>query len=121
VVHSYDERSRAISIDRHASLPATDIDESPQVLGQLFTIIDRFINDLPAEAQKIVVLYHHQHLKQKDVAALIAQDRFALVKSKDGEISRSWAELSPVLVPKQINKLVLMQLPTTIIREQSNF
>jgi hypothetical protein len=103
VVHSYDDRSRAISIDRYASLPAPDIDESPQVSGQLFTIIDRFIHDLPAEAQKIVVLYHHQHLKQKEVAALIAQDRFALAKSKDCEISRAWTELSPAEITKLTN------------------
>ncbi len=103
VVHSYDDQSRSISIDRYASLPSPDIDESAQIFGQLFAIIDRFINSLPAESQKIVMLYHHQHLKQKDVAALIAQDRFALTKSKDGEVSRSWTELSPAEITKLTN------------------
>jgi hypothetical protein len=103
VVHSYDDRSQSISLDRYASLPAPDIDESAQILGQLFTTIDRFINNLPAASQKIVMLYHHQHLKQKDVAALIAQDRFALARSKDGEISKSWAELSPTEITKLTN------------------
>ncbi len=103
LVHSYDDLSQSISIDLYASSPLLDIDESVQILGQLFTIIDRFINNLPAEYQKIVMLYHHQHLKQKEVAALIAQDRFALVRSKDSEMSRSWAELSLTEITKLTN------------------
>jgi hypothetical protein len=103
VVYSYDDQSRSISIDHHASLPAPDIDESAQILGQLFTIIDRFIGDLSAESQKIVMLYHHQHLKQKEVAMLIAQDRLAVAKSKHGETPRSWSELSPNEITKLTN------------------
>jgi hypothetical protein len=100
VVQSYDDRSRSISIDRYASLPAPEIDESTQVLGQLFPIIDRFINELPREARKILVLYHHQHLKQKDVAIIIAQDRFAMARSNDDQLPRSWAELSSTEITK---------------------
>lgn len=103
VLHSYDDRSQSISIDRYASSPLSEIDESPQILGQLFTIIDRFITDLPAEAKKIVVLYHHQNLKQKEVAALIAQDRIAMAESKNSETPRSWAELSPAEITKLVN------------------
>ncbi len=102
IVHSYDDRSRSISIDRYASLPAPDIDESTQILGQLFTVIDRFINNLPAEAQKMVVLYHHQHLKQSEIAYLIAQDRF-IAANIDRQDSRSWAELSPIEITKLTN------------------
>ena len=111
VVHSYDDsplerlrqRSRSISIDRYVSLPSPDIDESTQILGQLFTIIDRFIHDLPAEAQKIVELYHHQHLKQKNIAILIAQDRFELAQSKKGEPPKFWTELNPDEIAKLAN------------------
>jgi hypothetical protein len=103
VVQSYDDRSRSISIDRYASLSAADLDESAPILGQLFIIIDRFINNLSGEARKILVLYHHQHLKQKNIAALIAQDRLAIASSKDCEISRSWAELSPAEITKLTN------------------
>jgi hypothetical protein len=103
VVHSYDDLDRSISIDRYVSLPSPDLDESRQVLGQLFTIIDRFIHDLPAEAQKILELYHHQHLKQKNIAILIAQDRFELAQSKTGEPPKSWAELSPAEITKLTN------------------
>lgn len=102
VVHSYDDRSRSISIDCYASLPAPDSDESTQILGQLFTVIDRFINNLPAESQKMVVLYHHQHLKQSKIAYLIAQDRF-IASSVDRQEPRSWAELSPIEITKLTN------------------
>ena len=101
VVHNYDDQSRSISIDRYASLPLPDIDESAQILGQLLTVIDRFVNDLPAESQKIVMLYHHQHLKQREVAVLVAQDRF--VMAKNDETPRSWAELSPTEITKLTN------------------
>jgi hypothetical protein len=103
VVHSYDDQSRSISIDQYANLSLPDIDESAQIFGQLFAIIDRFINSLPAESQKIVMLYHHQHLRQKEVAALIAQDRLAVAKSKNGEKPSSWAELSPAEITKLTN------------------
>ena len=103
VVYSYDDRSQATSIDRYASLSPPDFDESAQVFGQLFTIIDRFIHDLPPEAKKMVVLYHHQHLKQKEIAVLIAQDRLAMARSKDGQISKSWAELSSAEITKLTN------------------
>ena len=94
VVQSYDDRDRAISIDRYASLSPPDLDESAQILGQLFKIIEQFINNLPKSEQKIVELYHHQHLKQKEIARLIAQDRFELAASRNDRISRAWTELS---------------------------
>jgi hypothetical protein len=103
VVYSYDDRSRSISIDRYASLLSPDIDESAQILSQLFMVIDRFISELPGEARKILELYHHQHLKQKDIAVLIAQDRFELASIKDDQISRSWAELSSAEITKLTN------------------
>ena len=103
VVYSYDDRSQSTSIDLYASLSPPDLDESAQVFGQLFTIIDRFISGLPGEARKILELYHHQHLKQKDVAALIAQDRLAMASSKDSQIPKSWAELSPAEITKLTN------------------
>jgi hypothetical protein len=106
VVQSYDDRSsqsRSIEIDRHASLSPPDLDESAAIFGQLFTIIDRFIHDLAGEAKKIVVLYHHQHLKQKNIAILIAQDRFAMASHKDCQTARSWAELSPAEITKLAN------------------
>jgi hypothetical protein len=103
VVQSYDDRSRSISIDQYASLSSPDFDESPPILGQLFTIIDRFIHELPSEAQKIVELYHHQHLKQKNIAVIIAQDRFELASSNDDQTSRSWTELSPAEIIKLAN------------------
>jgi hypothetical protein len=103
VVQSYDDQSCSISVDRYATLSPPDFDESAQVFGQLFTIIDQFINELPVEAKKMVVLYHHQHLKQKDIAVLIAQDRLAIATSKDGQVSRSWAEISPAEITKLTN------------------
>ena len=103
VVQSYDDRDRAISIDRYTSLSPPDLDESAKIFGHLFTIIDRFINNLPESAQKIVELYHHQHLKQIEIARLIAQDRFELAVSKNDRVSMSWAELSPAEITKLTN------------------
>ena len=48
-------------------------------------------------------LYHHQHLKQTEIAVLIAQDRFELAASKRDQISRSWAELSSAEITKLTN------------------
>jgi hypothetical protein len=103
VVQSYDDQSCSISVDRYATLSPPDFDESAQVFGQLFTIIDQFINELPVEAKKMVVLYHHQHLKQKDIAVLIAQDRFEMASTRDFQTPRSWAALSPAEITKLTN------------------
>ena len=100
VVYSYDDLPQLISIDCY--VPPADIDESTQILGQLFTVIDRFIHNLPAESQKMVMLYHQQHLKQSKIAYLIAQDRF-IASSVDRQDPRSWAELSSIEITKLTN------------------
>jgi hypothetical protein len=75
IIDRYDDPARSISIDRYHHLAETDIDESPQLFGQLFMIIDQFINNLPIEAQKIIALRHQQRLTQTDIATIVAQDQ----------------------------------------------
>ena len=75
-IDRYDDPDcRSIAISHQPSLPAADIDESNQLVGQLFTVVDRFMTSLTPETQKIFALRHHQKLKQKPIAATIARDR----------------------------------------------
>lgn len=102
VIQSYDDQFLSIEADRYASLSPPDLDELAPVFGQIFTIIDRFIHDLPGEARKIVELYHPQHLNQKSIGIIIAQDRIELAASRDSQ-SRPWVELSPAEIEKIAN------------------
>lgn len=83
------------SISYQPALPAVDINESSQLVGQLFTVIDRFMTSLAPETQKIFALRHHQKLKQNSIAAMIARDRDPV----------QWETLSQADIDQLINKI----------------
>ncbi len=82
-IYSYDDPNRSrsvgfaqsIAISHQPSLSTPDIDDSSQLVGQLFTIVDQFMTSLASETQKIFALRHHQKLKQNEIAEMIARDR----------------------------------------------
>jgi hypothetical protein len=74
-IERYDDPHRSNPISQQPILTAPDIDESNQLVGQLFTIIYQFMTSLVPETQKIFALRHHQKLKQNNIAEMIARDR----------------------------------------------
>jgi hypothetical protein len=73
IIEPYDDISRSITLDREDIF--SGIDSLDSILSELFDIIDRFINSLPAESIEIIQLRHHQKLKHKDIAAIVSRDQ----------------------------------------------
>lgn len=94
-IESYDDPDRSITISHQPSLPMPDIEESRQLVGQLFTIVDRFMTSLAPETQNIFALRHHQQLKQNSIAAMIARDRDPI----------QWETLSQADIKKLIKQI----------------
>jgi hypothetical protein len=76
-IQTYDDANRSISIDNDCNFASLDpeIEGSTWGLPELFVIIDRFIDSLSAESRQIIQLRHHQQLKHKDIAAIVARDQ----------------------------------------------
>jgi hypothetical protein len=94
-IERYDDPNRLITISHQPSLSTPEIDDSSQLVGQLFTIVDRFTTSLAPETQKIFALRHHQKLKQNEIAEIIARDRSRV----------SWETLSQADIKKSIKNI----------------
>jgi hypothetical protein len=102
-IESYDDpnRSRSVGfaqsiiISHQPSPLISDIDDSRQLVGQLFTIVDQFMSSLAPETQKIFTLRHHQKLKQNEIAAMIARDQDPI----------QWETLSQADIKKSIKNI----------------
>jgi hypothetical protein len=100
-IDSYDDSDQPISIRSLASecgncgssYPDPYIDESQQILGQLFIIIDLFVSNLADSNQQILILRHYHKLKQREIGERIAKDLSI----------RPWSEISQTDIERLIH------------------
>ena len=101
IIEQYDNPDKFGSIDVGVASPLENRDSSNleievvnETLLQMFTILDRFMDNLSIEDRKIIQLRHHQKLKQNDIAESIAKDRSSI----------DWDTLSQVDIKNLIKK-----------------
>jgi hypothetical protein len=96
-IDSYDDTTRCIAIGDLASSQLDAIlptfDEPDPILGELLEIVDRFINSLSTEVNKIVFLRHARKLKQREIGEFIAKDAIGI----------EWEQLSQSDIDKLIH------------------
>jgi hypothetical protein len=84
-IERYDDPNAFIAIEYRVDSPVLEIDTIDATFMAIFKAIDRFISDLPAESQQIMILRHQQNLKQGKIAKIIGKDQ-SKVSRKSGEI-----------------------------------